>query len=172
MNSHHTPASALSNLTSCQASEITIAQLVGQVYESAPATERSHLLEHLLRPLGILSLVAVADGIFAKLWFQCGRQDLQVRIEDAQNIRTSDVIALVDFVQQVSVEAVDGLAQVLTASPLMAGSGAAALLVTVLLHRARTRRAGTVEAGNQPPRATPTRELPRGAAEAAELRIL
>ena len=35
-------------------SEISIAQLVGQVYESAPPAERSRLLEHLLRPLGVL----------------------------------------------------------------------------------------------------------------------
>lgn len=132
----------------CQVSAIPIAQLVGQVYESAPPMERSRLLEHLLRPLGVLSLVAVANGIFAEFRFRSGWQDLHVRIEDSQNIRASDVISLVDHVQQVSVESVDGLAQMLAALPVLAGSTAAALLVTVLLQRARTRRAGDGEDGD------------------------
>ena len=38
-----------------------LAQLVGQVYETAPNTERKRLVEHLMKPLGILSLAAVAN---------------------------------------------------------------------------------------------------------------
>lgn len=53
-------------------------------------------------------------------------------------------ITLVDYVQQVSVHAVDGLAQVLAATPLMATSAAAALLMTLLVQRARNRRADDV----------------------------
>ena len=119
-----------------------IPQLVSQVYETAPAAERRRLLEHLLRPLGVLSLVAVANGVFAKVLFQSRGQDLHVRIEDAQRVRASDVIALVDYVQQVSVETVDGLAQMVARSPVLAGSAAAALLMTALVQRARSRRAG------------------------------
>ena len=125
----------------CQSIDATIPQLVGEVFEAAPVVERGHLLEQLLRPLGVLSLVAVADGVFAKLRFRGGWQDFHVRLEDVQSIRTSDVISLVDYVQQVSVEVVDGLAQTLTASPMLAGSAAAVLLVTVLLQRDRIRRA-------------------------------
>jgi hypothetical protein len=44
--------------------------------------------------------------------------------------------------QQAGVEAVDGLAPMLAGSPVLAGSAAAALLVTVLVQRARTRRRG------------------------------
>jgi hypothetical protein len=51
------------------------------------------------------------------------------------------VIALVDYVQQVSVNAVDGLAHLLSASPVLTSSAAATLLITVLVQRARTRRA-------------------------------
>ena len=133
----------------CQVSEITIAQLVGQVYEYAPPAERSRLLEHLLRPLGVLSLVAIANGIFAKIRFRSGWPDLHIPIEDAQNVQASDIITLVNHVQQVSVHAVDGLADMLAASPVMAGSAAAALLITVLVQRARTRRADDLT----PPRA-------------------
>lgn len=125
-----------------QMSEISIPQLVGEVYESAPPAERSRLLAHLLKPLGVLSLVAVANGIFAKIRFRSGWPDIQVPLEDAQNVQASDVISLVSHVQQVSVHAVDGLAGILAASPALAGSAAAALLITVLVQHARNRRAG------------------------------
>ena len=121
--------------------EPNIAELVGLVYDAAPAAERSRLLEQLLQPLGVLSLVAVANGVFAKIWFQSRWQDLRVPLEDTQIVRASHVIALVDYVQQVSVQALDGLAQVVTTSPVMASTGAAALLVTLLVKRAQTRGA-------------------------------
>ena len=142
MQSPPTPPALAANEPGCDASELSIPELVAQVYEAAPAVERGHLLEQLLRPLGVLSLVAVADGIFAKVRFRGGWQELNVRLEDLHNVRAAHVVALVDHAQQVSVEAVDGLAQLLTASPLLSGSAAAGLLVTVLVKRARTRRGG------------------------------
>lgn len=141
MNPQDTPEVQASGELTGQVSEITIAQLVGEVYESAPPVEKSRLLEHLLRPLGVLSIVAVANGIFANIRFRGGWQDMHVRPEEAQNVQASDVITLVNHVQQVSFHAVDGLAKMLVASPVMTGSAAAALLVTVLMQRARTRRA-------------------------------
>jgi hypothetical protein len=130
------------------ASGVTIAQLVAEVYEAAPAVERGHLLEQLLRPLGALSLVAIADGIFAKIRFRSGWRDLHVQLEDIRNVRASHVAALVDHAQQVSIESIDGLAQMITASAVMSGSAAAALLIAVLMQRARARRGdpGTDEA--------------------------
>lgn len=144
MNPTDNPTTPPTEPSGCQMSEISIAQLVGQVYESAPPAERSRLLEHLLRPLGVLSLVAVANGIFAKIRFRSGWPELHVRPEDAQNVQASDVITLVNHVQQVSFQAIDGLANMLAASPAMTGSAAAMLLMTVLLQRARTRQAGGV----------------------------
>jgi len=136
------------------ASEMTVPQLVAEVYEAAPAAERGHLLEHLLRPLGVLSLVAIADGIFAKIRLRSGWRNLSIRFEDIQQVRTTDVVALVDHAQQVSVEVVDGLAQMLGASPVMMGSAAAALLVSLLLQRARSRQTGAArsDAATSPPR--------------------
>lgn len=148
MNPYDTPKLASPEKSGCQVSEISIAQLVGQVYEFAPPAERSRLLEHLLKPLGVLSLVAVANGIFASIRFRSGWPEMHVRIEDAQNVQTRDVITLVNHVQQVSVHAVDGLANLLASSPAMTGSAAAALLITLLLQRARTRRAGDAELGD------------------------
>lgn len=122
------------------ASDLAIAHLVGQVYESAAPAERSRLLGQLLKPLGLLSLVVVANGIFAEIRFRSGWADLHVKPEDAQNVKSTDVVALVNYVQQVSVQAVDGLADILAASPVVTSSAAAGLLVTLLLQRARTHR--------------------------------
>jgi hypothetical protein len=142
MNSHRAPSHAGADQPVGQASDVTVAQLVAEVYEAATAVDRGRLLEQLLRPLGVLSLVAVAGGIFAKIRFRSGWQQLDVRLDDLHNVRAADVAALVDHAQQVSVEAVDGLAQLLTSSPVMASSAAAALLVSVLLQRARSRHPG------------------------------
>lgn len=122
-------------------SETAIAQLVGAVYEAAPPAERSRLLAHLIKPLGVLSLVAVANGIFASIRFRAGWPDLKVPLEDVQNVQVVDVISLVTRVQQVSLQALDGLTSVLTSSPALTSSAAAALLLTVLLQRAHLRRA-------------------------------
>ncbi|WP_114973686.1 hypothetical protein [Rhodoferax ferrireducens] len=148
MNPNDRPEGLPSDELDCQVSEITIAQLVGQVYEAAPPIERSRLLEHLLRPLGVLSLVAVANGIFATIRFRSGWPDIHVRPEDAQNVDASDVITLVNHVQQVSFHAVDGLTTMLAASPVLTGSAAAAMLMTVLMQRARTRRSDDPELGD------------------------
>ncbi len=113
-----------------------LSQLVVVAFQSASPAVRRHLLERLVRPLGLLSLAAVAGGIFAKIRLRGHWQDMQVQFDDVQNVRASDLGALVDHVQQVSVEAVAGVAQVIAASPWMTGSAVAAVLVTVLMRQA------------------------------------
>ncbi len=83
----------------------------------------------------------MANGIFASIRFRSGGADLHVRVEDAQNVQPGDVITLVSHVQQVSIHAVDGLADMLATSPVMTGSAAAVLLMTLLVQRSRNRRA-------------------------------
>jgi hypothetical protein len=112
-----------------------LAQLVGQVYETAPNTERKRLVEHLMKPLGILSLAAVANGIFVKIRFKGGWSDGPARMDDAQGVQVGDVIDLANFAQQVSTEAIGGLAQMLASSPVLASSVAAALLIKIVLRR-------------------------------------
>lgn len=119
--------------------EVSLPHLVGKVYESAPASERSRLLEHLMRPLGVLSMAVVANGIFSKLRFLGGWPDLHIRPEDAEAIRPEDVVALVDYVQQASSDVMYGLVQVVSESPVMSATAAAAVLTAVLLKRFRTR---------------------------------
>jgi hypothetical protein len=118
-----------------------LSQLVGGVYKTAPPVVRSRLIEHLLRPLSVLSLATLAHGVFAKFRLQSQWRQLPVEFEDVPDMKASDVVALADYVQQVSVEAVNGLAQILAASPTMAASAAAAVLVTLLMKRSRIRRA-------------------------------
>jgi hypothetical protein len=47
----------------------------------------------------------VANGIFANTRFRSGWPDLNVRLEDAQQVQSGDVITLVNYVQQVSGQA-------------------------------------------------------------------
>ncbi|MEJ8850581.1 hypothetical protein [Variovorax rhizosphaerae] len=122
------------------ASETEIPALVAQVYEAAPVEERCHLVETLLRPLGVLSLVAIAHGVFAKIRFRSAGHELNVRVDDLQNVSAADMMALVHHAQQVSVETVDSLVQQLSSSGSMTGSAAAIVLVGLLVQRARARR--------------------------------
>jgi hypothetical protein len=119
--------------------EVSLPHLVGTVYESAPATERRRLLEHLMRPLGVLSMAVVANGIFSKLRFLGGWPDLHIRLEDAEAIRAEDVVALVDYVQQASSDVMYGLVQVVSESPVLSASAGATLLIATLLKRSRVR---------------------------------
>jgi len=118
---------------------VTVPRLVGEIYQAAPAAERSRLLEHLMRPLGVLSLAVVANGIFSKLRFLGGWPEVNVRPEDTELIRAEDVVALVDYVQQASWGAVQGLAQLVSESPVMSATAGATLLTALLLRRASKR---------------------------------
>ncbi len=115
-------------------------QLIGRAYDTAPTPVRQSLLEKLLRPLGPLGLASVAGGLFATLRFRDGWANLAVRPEDVQRISASDVVALADYVQQVSWNALLEAARVIAASPAMSGSGVAAVLTTLLIHHSIDRR--------------------------------
>ena len=136
------PTAPAHDMTGSRETDMTIPELVAEVYEAVPLVERRHLLEALMRPLGVLSLFGIASGVFANIRFRNGWQEMNIRLEDIQSVRAAQVIALADHAQQVSVETVDGLAQMLMASPVMSGSAAAASLVTMLAQRARARQSG------------------------------
>jgi len=125
--------------------DAAVPDLVAQVYDVAPPTERTRLLAQLMQPLGILSLAAVAGGVFARLRFRDAPGPLNLRLEDTLLIGAEEVRALADHAQQVSVETVDALRLWLTQSPVLAGSAAALLLVQLLKRRAARRRATPAE---------------------------
>lgn len=113
--------------------------LVAEVYAEAPPAVRGRLLEHLLRPLSLLSLTAVANGLFARLTMDDGWVQRKVSMDDANRVDARDVMALVSHVQQVSVQAVESLSKVIVASPMLASSAAAAMLLTLLAKQRRNR---------------------------------
>jgi hypothetical protein len=132
-----------------------IAALLDDVFHRMPRGEQARLLEKLIKPLGLLSLAAVANGVFAKLWLQSGAHASQLRLDDGVMIGPGDVADLAVFVQQMSVETVDGLTQLLATSPALVGSAAAAALIAALTRRIqarRQRRAATETASSSPRR--------------------
>jgi hypothetical protein len=134
---HLEHSSSIVNNPHAESENGAIPRLVGQIYDSAPVAEKIHLLEHLLQPLGALSMVAIANGAFARIWLRSPGETPLVRPEDVRMALGGDVAALVAYVQQFSVQTVCGLTQIVSASPALAGSAVAALLVTALLKRAR-----------------------------------
>jgi hypothetical protein len=115
--------------------------LVAKVYEESSPIVRKRLLEHLLKPLSVLSLAAIANGVFANItlgkgW---GWSTAHISSEDAQRVKTGDVLALVHHVQQVSVQAIDSLSHLLSSPPVLAGSTATAMLLALLAKQASYR---------------------------------
>lgn len=111
--------------------------LLGRVYAEAPPPLKSRLLEQLLKPLGLLSLAVVCNGAFAGLAFSQNWSTLRIRPEVAQSVGAEQVTVLAGYVQQVSFQAITGLGQVLSASPVLQGSVAASALMALLVQRAR-----------------------------------
>jgi hypothetical protein len=86
--------------------------------------------------LGLLALFALADGVFARIWLRNGQDRFQARVEDALAVSGNDIATLVSYVQQSSVEVLDGLLQIINASPALAGSAAAMVVMLVLQRKA------------------------------------
>jgi len=120
-----------------------IPQLVGEVYEAASAPERVSLIEQLMSPLSLLAVFGVANGLFARLWFERGFHDNRIRIEDTYAVGKADVAALTSFVQQVSIDAIDSLGEIVSSSPTLAATAAAVLLLAAIGRKLRAARDAT-----------------------------
>jgi hypothetical protein len=114
--------------------------LVGGAYEASPLPVRKSLLEQLIRSVGVLGLFTVAGGLFAEIRLRGGWPNVLVNSDDLQMIKRADVVALVDYVQQVSAGALVDVAHLLARNPALAGSGAVAVLATIMLRRVPDRR--------------------------------
>ena len=130
-----------------QAQPDAVPELVAAVFNAAPLPERKRLLELMIRPLGVLSLAAVANGLFAQIALRSNWKRFQLQTEDVQNVKTDDVLALAHYVQQASSHAFDGMRQVLMGSPALMGTTATAVLLALLTKefKRRTTRAATEE---------------------------
>lgn len=122
------------------AAERDVPGLVAALYDEAPLALRQRLLNHLLRPVGPLALVAVAAGAFARLLPEGRWSGAQVRLDDVWTFRPEQVLDLARYVQQKAPEMLWGLSDILAANPIVLGTLSGALLL-VALRRAR-RRAG------------------------------
>ena len=120
--------------------DISLPKLIGEVYEFAPPNLRARILEHLMRPLGILGLVAIANGVFVSIRLRSGLANPRVGPEEVSAIEPGDVVKLADWAQQVSGDAINGLSQLVATSPGLTKSAAAAMLVSLLMQQAKSQR--------------------------------
>jgi len=120
------------------------ARLVARVYRSASVPLRADMLACLLRPLGTLSLVAVASGAFARLLLRDGVAPDRIPIEDVVHYSSAQVLELARFVHEVDPGTLEQLAALLTDSTL--GVTALSASALVLLYR-RLRPASAASSG-------------------------
>jgi hypothetical protein len=80
---------------------------LGNAYIDAPPSAQCEMLAMLLRPPGLLSLVSIADGAFAKLVFKDGAISRDISIDLLPQIQFLEVLQLIDHCIQVSAGAMD-----------------------------------------------------------------
>ena len=78
----------------------TVARLVSRLYRTASAPLRADMLSCLLRPLGTLSLVAVASGAFARLLQHNGAAPDRVALDEVWRFSSSHIFELAMFVHE------------------------------------------------------------------------
>lgn len=109
---------------------------VSGVFRETPVTFRAQLIETLMRPMGALGLVAVANGVFAAVRQRHGWDRLQVTLDDAARISADQVLELSAYLQQTAPEVFRSVGELVSSQPAVAG-GLSAIL---LLHALRTLR--------------------------------
>ncbi|HEV8692083.1 MAG TPA: hypothetical protein VGQ91_17395 [Ideonella sp.] len=112
---------------------------VSGVFREAPTSLRAQLIECLMRPMGALGLVAVANGVFAALRQRHGWHHLQVTLDDATRITGDQILELAAYLQQTAPEVFGQVGDLVSRQPALAGSLSAVLLLHVL-HRTMRRR--------------------------------
>jgi hypothetical protein len=110
---------------------IAAARLVSRAYRSASEPLRADMLACLLRPLGTLSMAAVASGAFAGLLLRQGAMPDSVSSEDALRYSSDQIRELALFVHEVNPEAIQQIGNLLThnATTLTALSASALVLL-------------------------------------------
>jgi hypothetical protein len=119
--------------------EANVPALVAALYDEAPVGLRQRLLNHLLRPVGPLALVAVATGAFASLLPHGRWSGAHAQLEDVLRIRADQVLDLARYVQQRSPEMLLRLPEIIASSPVALGTLSGVLLLTALRTRRRER---------------------------------
>jgi hypothetical protein len=110
---------------------------VAGLYREASGSVRAGLLECLLRPVGMLGLVAVAGGVFAALRQRHGWQALEVTVEDTRQVTEDHVYQLALYLQEAAPQGLARLADLLSQQPAALATVSGALLLEALRQRRR-----------------------------------
>jgi len=113
-----------------------IARVVSRVYRAANGAIRADMVAHLLRPLGLLGLVSVASGAFARLVQRDGLVPDPISAEDIVRYSSEQIRELTIFVHEVDPDALQPLIEQLTQN----GMGIAALSTAALVMLLRSSR--------------------------------
>ena len=108
---------------------------VAGLYREAQAGLRAQLLERLLRPMGLLGLVAVAGGVFAALRQRHGWTSAEVTVEDTASVSADHVFQLVCYLQERTPQALGALSDLLSSQPAALATVSGALLWDLLRRR-------------------------------------
>jgi hypothetical protein len=111
-----------------------IPALVSELYQHAPDALRVKLLEHLLRPVGPLAMVAIAAGAFGRFAYRLRRDAMPIPLEHAARITSGHVLHLARYVEQSSPEVLRQIGALIGHRPLgLAAISASALLLALSL---------------------------------------
>lgn len=114
--------------------------MVVRIYTDAEPEIQREILKVAIQPLSVLSLVAVANGIFSRVLFKDGQLAADIPIEQVTRLEINDVSSLIEFAYQVSDKAFDGLAPLLLKSRKIAAKGSTLQFLSWISKRTRTRR--------------------------------
>jgi hypothetical protein len=124
-----------------------VARLVSRLYGGSSAPLRARVLACLVRPLGSLALSAVASGAFAQFLYRRREAGPDIRIEDLAGYSNDQIFELARFVEQVSPDAIQQVAGLLTDHLVGASafSAAVAMLLMRVVRGLRQKKAGPTE---------------------------
>lgn len=91
-------------------------RLVARLYAVANLPLRIELIACLVRPLGPLGPIVIADGAFSRLLRLNKRGGFRVVIDDAVRFTGSEIAELAAFAQQVNPKALEHFARIMTNS--------------------------------------------------------
>ena len=117
------------------------ARLVSRAYRAADDRLRQRLLACLLRPLGTLSVAAVAAGAFGQFVYRRGLTDGRAAVDVVATFSRAQIHELARYAQEVDPNAMRQVAQLLSEHSAGTAAFSAAALV-LLVQRLRAPRVG------------------------------
>jgi hypothetical protein len=109
-----------------------IPKLIATAYGEAAGPLRVKLLECLLRPVGVLGLVAIATGAFGELLRRGSYRRLDITLDDAARVTTDQMLELARYVEQYKPETFQQIASLLAETPVGIASVSGSVLLLAL----------------------------------------